>query len=371
MTFTQRMLLASAGSALLAFGAPAALTQDADAPCSCSDLNNILNRLVTVRNAFQLFTIAYVNTPENELFSNARFGAISDDIGRQLQTEFDPYPRNYPGADSAFTSALCRVSVPPNVPPCIAQSLRLHEQVHAEACSGRPDWHNTEPLRQALFEEMAAYQKERAFLTEQRRKLECTCPYYALHVANRTNISLALGPMVVQGQNTLQSGPDYLEIPLRLHDDGSISGEGQGILLGRAETTAPGAACEAAGSQSLQVTATGMIDGARGATQLHVQLGSVQPPAGTVSAVCQAGGRTIESGAATRGQNNAFPLEMPAQVGQTQTESFEIVPGIDATLGVEIVETALKAAMTQAEVWNGQNPAPHYLPNCSAAAAAP
>jgi hypothetical protein len=224
-------------------------------------------------------------------------------------------------------------------------------------------------MRQALFEEMAGYQAERAFLTDQRRKLECECPYYALHVASQTNISLALGPMALQGHNSLQSGPDYVEIPLKMHDDASVSGEGQGLLVSQSELTAGGAFCEGAGNQSLRIAARGTVDGATDATQLHVKIGSERPPAGSASAVCRAAGRTLQSGpVVTHGEDAAFPFDMPAMVGQTQTLPLQPVAGVEITMGIEIVETAQKSAMTRGEAWQGQTPAPHFLPNCRAAA---
>jgi hypothetical protein len=379
--------------------APASVGQQAQSgPCACSDLNDLKARLFTVEEAIRLFGKAYLNQAVNGPWSPEAWNVVEPPIRQALDNLCNPYPRQ-PNPqtgkvvpDSAVTyrdwksckvtldlaTACCKTDFEPGLNSCLLSSLTAHENVHLNRCRESENWRTSgQTVKDAIFEEVESYNRERRFLKEQIHKLECSCPYYAVNF-NYLGVVSVQNRAVQDGNVTVTGGPGQpatpVEIPLTLKDDGSVSGESTLVLQGNGTLKAQPAACNSKDDTLIHLRLSGSVTGPEDATQLHLQVSNEAPPVTETTGRCWNPYGSIPFHAVTSGDNANLSFDFPqAEVGAQKgaklfTMDYAAMMGlyIDLRAAAQIAETKEKSDMTSKEVSNCKAPQPHFLPNCKA-----
>jgi hypothetical protein len=346
-------------------------------PCGCESLNDIKDRIVTVKNAINLYT-DYVRDPAmtGRPWTLDDWESIEATNRGKLSSEFSPYPRSYKGRDASKTLFWCDMEIPDDVSPCIHESLTIHEQVHQSACLHPKfppgifeNWRNVQSMMDALREDIKAYSTELFFLQQQEHRLECSCPYYAIHFNYLGVAGIQQGPLTASAATAT---PVPVEIPLTLKDDGTFSGEATAILQGNGTLRAPAAKCVETDQGLVRLRASGTIAGPENSPLMHLEVSSETPPENSTALHCVTGLGPYHGSFSQTGNNASVGVNLPAVVGEQQPGSFFNLQnpalGVFVSLtGVsQITETPQKAAMTAAEAWGNQTRPPDVLPVCKA-----
>lgn len=344
-------------------------------PCSCQDLNEIKHRLGEVDVAIREFTSIYVNVSKTESYSDSEWEKLEQGRVHKALVEFkNPYPSATPGRTAGFTDRNCQTHIPPDVNPCIRQALDLHEKVHRDDCLSFKGkiwvWKDDQPLVAAVMEEIQAYTRERNFLLEQKRRLECSCPYYAIHFNYLGFVDIQNRTPLVARQVTATPVP--VEIPITLKDDGTFSGEAEAVLQGDGTLRSIHAQCQATDQGLVRLRASGTIAGPENSPQMHLEVSNESPPVTSQVVNCMTNLGPYHGASVQTGNNATLPFDMPAVVGEQKPAKLlefgrpTIGLFVSLTAAGQIAETPEKAAMTAAETWGNQTPSPDALPVCKA-----
>lgn len=379
-------VLVSVVAAGFAVSGPGVAAQEIDArTCTCSDYNNIMNRLNRVDAISALMLQIWQNTAATVEFTNDAKEQMNNDINQSAAKVPDPYPVNYTGTPNAYTTPDgCEIKLPENVSPCITSSLNKHELVHQKACLAVRNsglglglrWHT---MRDYIAEDLSAYAAETSFLTHQANKLSCSCPYYAVRVQTSTQVQISNALLSISSQSQAKGDTgDAIEVPLTFAG-ARLSGEASGTM-GEGGMVIPNIhpqdSVRTSGRAALTVDVAGELTPGLGfespspapgtAPAVHLDLRGT-PGDGTITLT----GTPVPRGyvsANVHGDPRDFEFDLPGYVGSEQAETDPIrIPGVERDLKIQIVEQKEKAAMTAAESWPpGTTAAKHFLPVCDA-----
>jgi hypothetical protein len=168
-------------------------------------------------------------------------------------------------------------------------SLQTHERVHQAACESSWKWYRQwATLNDFIKEEMDAYTAEQNFLTGERARLLCTCPYYALRVnaAGENSIMMPYEKIGGQFQASGVRKPE-IEIPLKFGAGGTVTGQADATISGN-ESASGLVGCAITSGVPMTVLAEGnLAPTATRQSTLHVDL-SRKPTQQTNSGECTA-----------------------------------------------------------------------------------
>jgi hypothetical protein len=259
--------------------------------CNCEDMAQIQQRVEVVNGAIAAYTNQYLSTPPATDFTMKGHDAVEAAVlaavnGAPVQLG-SPFVKNPPSDTTRFR---CVIEIlDDGATGCMKESLHAHEAVHQAACQNswgiRRQWAT---LNDFIKEEMDAYTAERDFLRQERKRLLCTCPYYALRV-NAAGSNTIMLPFEKVGGEFQASGvkKPEIEIPIKIDQAGTVTGQADAMISGHEAATGI-VGCGITAGEPMTVTANGQLTPTPGHhSSLHVDL-SRKPTKQTNSGECTA-----------------------------------------------------------------------------------
>jgi hypothetical protein len=149
--------------------------------CQCVDRGDIQERLRQARAAVETYRkqIAVISTQERRTGKPVK---LTEDSRQKLQSHVQEAldkvatPNRLPlptGKTEPKLLLFCVSEEPhPSISPCMKETIRIHEEVHLDACSLTEKWNKTTLIKYAE-EEIRSYSAEIKFLEEQLAKIVC------------------------------------------------------------------------------------------------------------------------------------------------------------------------------------------------------
>jgi hypothetical protein len=313
--------------------------QSAEDVCDCDDMAQIQRRIDEDAVAIRAYTDKYLSTSDITLNTSGNHDALQASVQAQLSDVQTTLAQFLTTASPANTSRnngpppQCMSEyTEPNLTHCMRAALGVHEWVHETACT-KGEW-PTLLLRDFIKEEIDAYTAERNFLVSERKRLLCTCPYYALRFSHTGTWNVQQPS--IQGSPSIQASAESkvqgltsndINVPLKIEAGGRVSGQAQTEFKGNsaASEVIPGAGVETAhASQSAPLAIS--VDGQLAPLpirSLHVDV-TAREGQGTIQGQFVAPGKTFPLKATTKGGSVTFPFDIPRL--ETPVEPSSIPP---------------------------------------------
>lgn len=338
--------------------------------CKCDDLNTVKAAVINfdgwVHELYGVLTDpALLSVDLDAPYSEDEWNQIDKWVSLHVDV-LPTYPTNFSSKNwkSNTEWPTCKVQLPEGVGTCVRQMAAEHENVHSGFCQAKKGDVSQVSMRQVIEDEIRSYVAGWQFARAQMRKLECTCPYYALELQGSLKYQNPT-PAVAAVANSADTGT----IPLKFQDDGSYTGQGRMPFAGTGNS--PG--CTGQANWSRTTSIKGTVDGGEDSPQTHIDIsmglasgqGTMKCPSlGLDISIPIGGGNTTAAG---KGH-----LDMSAVVGSHDKVAGPQIPGLSSGFTATIVETPAKEKLTEADrkaQWRlgrrGYGPIPpDALPNC-------
>jgi|GEM_PF-4148583 len=339
------VMLCAAGYLSLMTGAVSA----AQGVCNCDDMAQIQRRIDEAGAGIRAYSDEYERTPAvmpNTVYNhNFLQNRIQSELGTLTQTSLEQF---FSQPSPSYTSGPpdCAVHFPENdLTNCIHEALSVHEAVHVSGCKAKWPYYL---LRSFEKEELDAYVAERSFLIQQRDRLMCTCPYYALRVSGvgTTNVQIPYESVTGQGGMNGASSKPGIEVPLKIQG-AHVSGEGSGTLNNQV-AGAGLAQCSISSGTPVKLSVDGELSRPP-VKSLHVEI-SGKPDKEKTQGLCTIPGKTVQIDDTSSTRSVTFPedisgLDTPANF------TMPLAPGISWVMSSELV---VKDPWPQTKASNGR-----------------